>query len=92
MEFDSIEDIMDMRDIFLLMASHQPIKVNNSHEWIHMVTKTEKLQIFFTTTQANKEIFKSNYTRALRSFQLSSSDLSQPEQIGNSKHTSYAKD
>jgi hypothetical protein len=32
MEFDSIEDIMDMRDIFLLMASHQPIKVNNSHE------------------------------------------------------------
>jgi hypothetical protein len=41
------KDIMDLRDISSLMASQQAIKVNNSHEWIDMVTKTEKLQIFW---------------------------------------------
>jgi hypothetical protein len=40
------KDIMDLRDISSLMASQQAIKMNNSHEWIDMVTKTEKLQIF----------------------------------------------
>jgi hypothetical protein len=38
---------MDLRDISSLMASQQAIKVNNSHEWIDMVTKTKKLQIFW---------------------------------------------
>jgi hypothetical protein len=38
---------MDLRDIYSLMASQQAIKVNNSHEWIDMVTKTEKLQRFW---------------------------------------------
>jgi hypothetical protein len=41
------KDIMDLRDIYSLMASQQAIKVNNSHGWIDMVTKTEKLQIFW---------------------------------------------
>jgi hypothetical protein len=41
------KDIMDLRDISSLMASQQAIKVKNSHEWIDMVTKTEKLQIFW---------------------------------------------
>jgi hypothetical protein len=41
------KDIMDLRDISSLMASQQAIKVNNSHEWIDMVTKTKKLQIFW---------------------------------------------
>jgi hypothetical protein len=38
---------MDLRHISLLMASQQAIKVNNSHEWIDMVTKNKKLQIFW---------------------------------------------
>jgi hypothetical protein len=38
---------MELRDIFSLMASQQAIKENNSHEWIDMVTKTEKLQRFW---------------------------------------------
>jgi hypothetical protein len=37
------KDIMDLRDVSSLMASQQAIKVNNNHEWIDMVTKTEKL-------------------------------------------------
>jgi hypothetical protein len=36
-------DIMDLRGISSLMASQQAIKVNNSHKWIDMVTKTKKL-------------------------------------------------
>jgi hypothetical protein len=68
-------NIMDLRGIFSLMASQQAIKKKNSHEWIDIVTKTEELQIFWKTTQASnsREIFKNNYTRALRSFQPSSS-------------------
>jgi hypothetical protein len=38
---------MDLRDVSSLIASHQETKVNNSHEWIDMVTKIEKLQIFW---------------------------------------------
>jgi hypothetical protein len=41
------KDKMDLRRISSLMASQQAIKVNNSHEWIDMVTKTKKLQIFW---------------------------------------------
>jgi hypothetical protein len=37
---------MDLRDISSLMARQQAIKVNNSHERIDMVIKTEKLQMF----------------------------------------------
>jgi hypothetical protein len=38
---------MDLRGIPSLMASQQAIKMNNSHESIDMVTKTEKLQILW---------------------------------------------
>jgi hypothetical protein len=41
------KDIIDLRDISSLMANQQAIKVNNGHEWIDMITKTEKLQIFW---------------------------------------------
>jgi hypothetical protein len=40
-------DIVDLRGISSLMGSQQVIKMNNSYEWIDMVTKTEKLQIFW---------------------------------------------
>jgi hypothetical protein len=33
--------------LILLMANQQAIKMNNNHEWIDMVTKIEKLQIFW---------------------------------------------
>jgi hypothetical protein len=36
-----------LRGIFSLMDIQQAIKVNNSHEWIDMITKTKKLQIFW---------------------------------------------
>jgi hypothetical protein len=66
------KDIDDLRGVSSLMATQQAIKVNNSHEWIDMVTKTEKLQILKTTQASNsRRIFKSNYTRAHKSFQLS---------------------
>jgi hypothetical protein len=45
-EFGSREGKMDLRDISSLMASQQAIKMNNNHELIDMVIKTEKLQIF----------------------------------------------
>jgi hypothetical protein len=47
-------NIMDLRYIFSLMASQQAIKVNNNHEWIDMVTKTEKLQIFWKPHKLTK--------------------------------------
>jgi hypothetical protein len=37
---------MDLRDISSLMASQQEIIMNNIHESIDMVTKTENLHIF----------------------------------------------
>jgi hypothetical protein len=68
---------MDLIDISSLMASQQIIKINNSHEGIDMVTKTEKLQIFWKSHKLIilEWFFKSNYTKALRSFQLLSSVL-----------------
>jgi hypothetical protein len=42
-----------LRSISSLMTSQQAIKVNYSHEWINIVTKTEKLQIFLKIIQAN---------------------------------------
>jgi hypothetical protein len=60
-----------------LMASQQAIKINNSHEWIDMIIRTEKLQKILKPHKLLilEEFFKSNYTRALRSFQLSSGVL-----------------
>ncbi len=53
---------MDLRDISSLMASQQAIKMNNSYEWIEMVTKTEKLQIFW---RPHKLIILDRFSKAI---------------------------
>jgi hypothetical protein len=56
---------MDLRDTSSLMASQRAIKMDNSHEWIDTVIKTEKLQIFWKSHKLIilERDFKSNYTR-----------------------------